>query len=119
MKEGLEYAILTDEITKAWTEKSVKDYKKFKGLKKENLRDNMTNLELVLNMLAEASTTEISKKQNPKGLEENKSIARKGGFAAKKARQEIEKQTGESIISSKNAKHLKMKKTKFILDKNN
>jgi hypothetical protein len=119
MKEGLEYAILTDEITKAWAEKSVKDYKKFKGLKKQNLRDNMTNLELVLNMLAEASTTEISKKQSPKGLEENKSIARKGGFAAKKARQEIEKQTGESIISSKSAKHLKTKKGKFISDKNN
>ena len=118
MKEGLEYAILTDEITKAWSEKSVKDYKKFKGLKKENLRDNMTNLELVLNMLAEASTTEISKKQNPKGLEKNKSIARKGGFAAKKARQEIEKQTGESIISSKNLKLLK-KNTKLISDINN
>ena len=119
MKEGLEYAILTDEITKAWSEKSVRDYKKFKGLKKENLRDNMTNLELVLNMLAEASTTEISKKQNPKGLEENKSIARKGGFVAKKARQEIEKQTGESIISSKNAKLLKIKNTKLVSDKNN
>lgn len=66
MKEGLEYAILTDEITKAWADKNVRDYKKLKGLKKENLRDNMTNLELVLNMLAEASTTEISKKQNPK-----------------------------------------------------
>lgn len=118
MKEGLEYAILTDEITRAWSEKSVKDYKKFKGLKKENLRDNMTNLELVLNMLAEASTTEISKKQNPKGLEENKNVARKGGFAAKKARLEIEKQTGESIITAKNAKHLQVKKTKFIVDKN-
>src|SRR3989338_7881321 len=110
---------LTDEITKAWSEKSVKDYKKFKGLEKENLRDNMTNLELILNMLAEASTTEISKKQNPKGLEENKSIARKGGFAAKKARKEKEKQTGESIISSKNAKLLKTNKTKLIPDKNN
>lgn len=118
MKEGLEYAILTDEITKAWSEKSVKDYKKFKGLKKENLRDNMTNLELVLNMLAEASTTEISKKQNPKGLEENKGVARKGGFVAKKARLEIEKQTGESIVTSKSAKHLQTKKMKLISDKN-
>ncbi len=72
MKEGLEYAILTDEITKAWADRSVRDYKKFKGLKKENLRDNMTNLELVLNMLAEVSTTEISKKQKPEGLKENK-----------------------------------------------
>ena len=111
MKEGLEYAILTDEIARAWAGKSVKDYKKFKGLKKENLRDNMTNLELVLNMLAEASTTEISKKQKPKGLEKNKEVARKGGFAAKKARLEVEKQTGESIVTSKNAKQLQLKKT--------
>ncbi|MBU4338384.1 Bro-N domain-containing protein [Patescibacteria group bacterium] len=107
MKEGMEYAILTDEITRAWADRSVRDYKKFKGLKKENLRDNMTNLELVLNMLAEASTTEISKKQKPKGLEENKKVAQRGGFAAKKARLEIEKQTGESIITNKNAKLLK------------
>ena len=119
MKEGLEYAILTDEITKAWSEKNIKDYKKFKGLKKENLRDNMTNLELVLNMLAEASTTEISKKQNPKGLEENKSVAQKGGFAAKKARMEIEKETGEGIVTSKSAKHLQAKKMKFISDYKN
>lgn len=77
MKEGLEYAILTDEITKAWAEKSVKQYKNLKGLKKQNLRDNMTNLELVLNMLAEASTAEISKEQKPKGLNENKKVAKK------------------------------------------
>ena len=106
MKIGLEYAILTNEITKAWSDKTVKDYKKMKGLKKENLRDNMSNLELVLNMLAEASTTEISKKQKPKGLDANKKVARKGGNAAKKARVEIEKQTGESIVNSKNAKKL-------------
>ena len=110
MKQGLEYAILTNEITKAWSDKDVKTYKNLKGLKKENLRDNMTNLELVLNMLAEASTTEISKEKKPQGLEENKSIARKGGTAAKKARLEIEKQTGKSIISSKNAKELGTKK---------
>lgn len=113
MKEGLEYAILTDEITKAWSDRSARDYKKFKGLKKENLRDNMTNLELVLNMLAEASTTEISKKQKPTGLEENKKVAQRGGFAAKKARLEVEKQTGESIISSKNAKHLQVNTKKL------
>jgi len=107
MKEGLEYAILTDEITKAWADKSVKDYKQFKGLKKQNLRDNMTNLELVLNMLAEASTTEISKKQKPKGILQNKEVAKKGGNAAKQARLEIEKQTGESIVSNKNAKQLR------------
>ncbi|MDA3907235.1 MAG: Bro-N domain-containing protein [Bacteroidales bacterium] len=106
MKEGLEYAILTNEITKAWADRDVKAYKKLKGLKKENLRDNMTNLELVLNMLAEASTTEISKEKKPKGLEENKDIARKGGNAAKQARLEIEKQTGKSIISNKNAENI-------------
>lgn len=109
MKEGLEYAILTNEITEAWADKDVKAYKKLKGLKKENLRDNMTNLELVLNMLAEASTTEISKEKKPKGIIANKEVARKGGHAAKKARLEIEKQTGKSIISSKNAKELKQK----------
>ena len=109
MKEGLEYAILTNEITKAWADRDVKAYKKLKGLKKENLRDNMTNLELVLNMLAEASTTEISKEKKPQGLNENRDVARKGGTAAKKARLEIEKQTGKSIISSKNAKELEQK----------
>jgi len=119
MKEGLEYAILTNEITRAWAERSVKEYKKLKGLKKENLRDNMTNLELVLNMLAEVSTAEISKKKKPKGLEGNKQIARKGGLAAKKARLEIEKQTGESVITSKSSKFLKAKQTPALPDKNN
>lgn len=118
MKEELEYAILTDEITRAWADKSVRDYKKFKGLKRENLRDNMTNLELVLNMLAEASTTEISKKKTPKGLESNKQVARLGGTAAKKARIEVEKQTGESVIISKNAKSLMTKEKKSLPDKN-
>ena len=112
MKEGLEFAILTDEITKAWADRSVRDYKKFKGLKKENLRDNMTNLELVLNMLAEASTTEISKKKKPEGLGNNKQVARAGGFAAKKARLEIEKQTGESIITARSAKKIDTKSIK-------
>jgi len=119
MKEGLEYAILTDEITRAWADRSVRDYKKFKGLKKENLRDNMTNLELVLNMLAEASTTEISKKKKPQGLENNKQVARAGGFAAKKARLEIEKQTGESVITARNAKILKGKRNPSLSDKSN
>ena len=114
MKEGLEYAILTNEITKAWADKSVKDYKKFKGLKKENLRDNMTNLELVLNMLAEASTAEISKEKQTKGLEENKDIARKGGNAAKKARLEIEKQTGKPVLTAKNVKNILDKPNKNI-----
>ena len=119
MKEGLEYAILTDEITRAWADRSVRDYKKFKGLKKENLRDNMTNLELVLNMLAEASTTEISKKKKPQGLENNKQVARAGGIAARKARLEIERQTGESVITAKNAKLLKGAHKLSSLDKRN
>ena len=101
MNEGLEYAILTDEITKAWADKSVKQYKNFKGLKKQNLRDNMTNLELVLNMLAEASTSEISKEQKPKGLNANKKVAKEGGNVAKQARITLEKQTRKSIISPK------------------
>ena len=106
MKTGLEYAILSNEITNAWADKDIKAYKKLKGLTKENLRDNMTNLELVLNMLAEASTTEISKEKKPRGLDENKDTARKGGGVAKKARLEIEKQTGKPVISTKNAKKL-------------
>lgn len=113
VKEGLEYAILTDEITKAWSDKSVKQYKKFKGLKKQNLRDNMTNLELVLNMLAEASTTEISKKQKPKGFKESKKVAKKGGNVAKQARKTLEKQTKKSVISVKNADDLR-KNNKFL-----
>lgn len=111
VKEGLEYAILTNEITQAWADKSIKDYKKLKGLKKENLRDNMSNLELVLNMLAEASTTEISKQKQPEGLAENKTIARKGGGVAKKARVEIEKQTGKPVVTDKSAKSLLDKPT--------
>lgn len=106
MKEGIEYAILTDEITKAWADRSTKEYKKFKGLQKQNLRDNMTNLELVLSMLAEASTTEISKKKQPAGLEHNKQVAKEGGTVAKKARLELEKQTGESVVSRLNAQYL-------------
>ena len=116
VEEGLEFAILTNEITKAWSGKSVKQYKRFKDLKKENLRDNMTNLELVLNMLAEASTTEISKKQKPKSFDENLEVANKGGFATQKARVEIEKQTGESIVTSKNAKSLQLRETDALTD---
>ncbi len=108
VKEGRGFAILTDEITKAWAGKSVKDYKKFKALKKQNLRDNMTNLELVLNMLAEASTTEISKKKKPESFAQNKEVARQGGHVAGTARKEIESQTGESIVSPENAGNLKL-----------
>jgi len=113
VKKGLEYAILTDEITKAWADKSIKEYKKFKGLKKQNLRDNMTNLELVLNMLAEASTTEISKNKKPNNFIENQIIAKQGGHVAGTARKEIESRTGKSIVSSENAVDLRLEnKTK-------
>jgi len=92
----------TDDITFAWAGLRTKEYKKIKNLKKENLRDNMTNLELVLNMLAEASTTEISKKVEPKDFKENRKVAKKGGGVARKAKNELEKQTGKSVISKNN-----------------
>jgi hypothetical protein len=107
VKKDQEFATLTDIITQAWSGKTVGQYKNFKGLKKENLRDNMTNLELVLNMLAEATTTEISKENNPKTFEDNKRIAKKGGEIAGDTRKQIEKQTGKKIVSSQNAKTLK------------
>ena len=99
-----DFAILTNEITKAWAGKTISEYKQLKNLKKENLRDNMTNLELVLNMLAEATTTELSKKENPTKFDDSKKIAIRGGTVAGNTRKDIEKQLGESIISSKNAK---------------
>ena len=99
-----EYGILTNEITEAWSDMTTGQYKKFKNLKKENLRDNMSNMELILTMLAEASTTEISKVQNPVGLQKSKEVARKGGAVAKAAREDLEKQTGQSVITSMNAK---------------
>ena len=98
-----DYAILTNEMTKAWSGLSVKEYKHYKGLKKESLRDNMTNIELVLNMLAEVSTTAISKAQEPKNFEENKKVATAGGKVAKNARQNLENQIGHTIISPLNA----------------
>ena len=106
IQKGVEYAILTDEITKAWSGMTTRRYKNLKGLKKENLRDNMTTLEIVLNMLAEATTTELTKATNPKGLEENKKVAKKGGGVAGNARKEIEKETGKPVITSKNAMDL-------------
>ncbi len=102
-----QYGFLTDIITKEWAGMKTKDYKEFKGLKKENLRDNMSNMELVLNMLAEVSTTEISKQKNPETIKENVNIAKQGGKVAKEARENIEKQTGKSIVTSKNAKDFK------------
>ena len=107
VKKGQEFATLTDIITNAWSGKTVKQYKNFKKLKKENLRDNMTNLELVLNMLAEATTTEISKKNNPETFDDSIKIAKKGGEIAGNTRKEIEAQTGEKIVSTINAKSLK------------
>jgi len=104
VKKGQEYAILTDEITKAWSRFSVKQYKNHKGLKKENLRDNMTNLELVLNMLAEATTTEISKEKKPKNFSENKIIAQQGGTIAGNTRKEIEAKTGKKVVTPLNVK---------------
>jgi hypothetical protein len=112
--DGREFAILTDEITKAWAEKSVKEYKKFKNLKKENLRDNMSNLELVLNMLAEATTTEISKEKKPKTFEHSKKIANQGGTVAGNARKEIETKTGKKVISPQNAKQFQNKDIKKL-----
>lgn len=97
--QGQRYATLTDIITKEWSGKTTRQYKNFKGLKKENLRDNMTNVELALNTLAEASAAEISKQQNPKGLTQNKKVARKGGSVAKAARNQLEMQLGHSVIS--------------------
>ncbi len=106
VRKGLGYAILTNEITKAWSGFTVKDYKRFKRLKKENLRDNMTNLELVLNMLAEATTTEISKEKKPETFEQNRIIANQGGTIAGNARKEIEEKSGKKVITSANAKKL-------------
>ncbi len=114
VKKGQEYAILTDEITKAWSGHNTKSYKNLKNLKKENLRDHMTNLELVLNMLAEATTTEISKKVKPKTFNENKKVANQGGTIAGNTRKEIEAKTGEKIVSPLNAKALENGKIKKI-----
>lgn len=114
VKEGLEYAILTDEITKAWAGFTTKGYKKLKGLKKENLRDNMTNLELVLNMLAEATTTEISKEKKPVTFDQSKTIAKHGGTIAGNARKEIEQKTGKPVVTTENVKKLKSKKSKNL-----
>ena len=115
VKTNNEFAILTDDISFAWAGLKTKDYKKHKNLKKENLRDNMTNLELVLNMLAETATTEISKKREPKTFPENRQVAREGGSVAGNARKDIESKTGKSVITSQNAKNLQNKKRKKLL----
>ncbi len=112
-----DYAILTNEMTKAWSGMSIQEYKKLKGLKKENLRDNMTNIELVLNMLAEVTTTGLSKNENPKTFNESKQIAKRGGTIAKNARKEYEEQLGQSIISPANATNKKLLDVKKDEDK--
>lgn len=115
LKEGVQFATLTDIITKAWSGKTTKEYKILKGLKKENLRDNMTNTELILNMLAEASTKDISQTENPETFEESAKVAKRGGNVANVARLELEAQTGKKVITSLNAKTaLKGKDTKQI-----
>lgn len=106
LKEGQQFATLTDIITKAWSNKTTKEYKMLKGLKKENLRDNMTNTELILNMLAEASTKDISAATNPKNFGESKKVAKQGGNVAKVARKELEAKTGKSVVTPINAKGL-------------
>ena len=103
VKEGKEFAILTDEISNAWSGMTTREYKDFKGLTKENLRDNMSNTELVLNMLAETTTTEISRAEHPEGFEENREVARRGGSIAGQARKAIEAETGKPVITSMNA----------------
>lgn len=110
VKQGKEFAILTDIITKAWSGKSTQEYKQFKGLKKENLRDNMSNTELILNMLAEASTKDISQAINPETFEQNQQVAEQGGNVAKVARLELESKTGKKVLTSQSAKNLLGKK---------
>jgi hypothetical protein len=112
LKEGTQFATLTDIITNAWADKTTCEYKILKGLKKENLRDNMTNTELILNMLAEASTKDISQAVNPESFEESKKVARQGGNVAKVARLELEARTGKNVISPLNAKQAIAEKNK-------
>ena len=114
VKKGVEYAILTDEISRAWSGMSTRQYKQLKGLKKENLRDNMSTLELVLNMLAEATTTEISKQKGPETFAENVEVARAGGKVAGDARKAVEEQTGVPVITSQNAVQLNQVVTNLI-----
>ena len=109
LKEGMEFATLTDITTKAWSDKTTKEYKILKGLKKENLRDNMTNTELVLNMLAEASTKDISQATNPKNFTASKKVAKQGGNVAKVAKLALEAKTGKKVVSASNANTILIK----------
>lgn len=110
LQEGIEFATLTDIIYKTWADKTAKEYKQFKGLKKENLRDNMTNKELVMSMLAELSTKEISEVVNPQSFAEHKDVARRGGGVAKEAKHKLEAETGKKVVTSQNAKQLHLPK---------
>lgn len=114
VKPGKEYAILTDEITRAWSGMSTKEYKDFKDIKKENLRDNMSTTEIVLNMLAETATKEISKQMHPDTFEENKKVAKRGGSIAGNARKELEEELGQPVLTSKNATELNMAMLEMI-----
>ena len=114
VKKGVEYAILTDEITKAWSGMTTRAYKNHKGLKKENLRDNMTTTEIILNMLAETAAKNISQTENPESFEENKSVARRGGRIAGNARKELEAEIGHSVISNQNASQINSVVTNLI-----
>ena len=116
VEKGREYAILTDEISRAWSGMTTRQYKRLKGLKKENLRDNMSDLELVLNMLAEASTTSISRSEQPEGLEENRKVARRGGRIAGNARRELEQETGRPVVTAENAQTLQQLVTEVVED---
>ena len=116
VEKGKEYAILTDEISRAWSGMTTRQYKKLKGLKKENLRDNMSDLELVLTMLAEASTTDIAKVTNPQGFSENQDVARRGGKVAGIARQALEAETGKSVVTSQNASNFRQLVTDIVED---
>ena len=116
VQKGREYAILTGEITRAWSGMSTRQYKDFKGLKKENLRDNMSNLELVLTMLAEASTTDIAKAEQPQGFDENQSVARRGGNVAGVARKALEAETGKPVVTAQNAESFRQLVTDIVTD---
>jgi hypothetical protein len=118
VEQGAEYATLTDLMSRTWSGMNTRDYKDYKGLKKENLRDNMTNIELVLNMLAEVSATDISVVRDPQGFDESAVVAEEGAFVAKTARTQLEKSTGRSAISSGNAKSLKTSRLVQLPEKN-
>ena len=116
VQKGREYAILTDEITRAWSGMNTRHYKNLKGLKKENLRDNMSDLELVLTMLAEASTTDITKAEQPQGFDENQKVARRGGNVAGVARKALEAETGKPVVTAQNAESFRQLVTDIVTD---